>query len=144
MPRGECGFPTTVPRIWQRGMGGLPNWCATSRWWKHWRRPRRSRLFGLKGFEVPGEVVDAHSAEVLVPSHLRKDRPPHGHFAGAVTGGQGLFSGDDSLHAGERELASAAHGDFRQVGDWGFEHGRHGAAAFGVFTVTGGAVGGEE
>ena len=54
-------------------------------------------LFALQAFEIPGQIIDAHAAEILVPGDLRKNRAPDGHIPSPVSCRERLFAGDDYL-----------------------------------------------
>jgi hypothetical protein len=63
-------------------------WCSSA-----------CRLLHLYVAEVAGQIVDSHAAHILIPLDMGEDRPPHRHFAGAMSARWLLLTRDDSFNA---------------------------------------------
>ena len=57
-------------------------------------------LLALNIAEIAGRVLEVpHAAEILVASHLRKDRPPNWHGPRSMAARKGFFAGDDAVYS---------------------------------------------
>src|SRR6185295_16857982 len=98
-------------------------------------------LLGLDGFQIPCEVVDTHSPEVLVPGDLRKDRTPHGHLFGPMSRRERFFASNDAADFRYRKHSIIARSDASKIGRRGLKRLRHWSVAFCVGTVADSAIG---
>src|SRR5438477_439869 len=111
----------------------------------HFSKSRRvagacMQLFGLDGFQIPREVVDTHSPEILVPGYLRKYRTPQGHLFGPVSRCKGFFARNDAADLCDGEHSIIARRDAGEIGRPGFERLRHWSVALGIGTVANSAI----
>jgi len=96
-------------------------------------------LLALDRFNIAGEIVHPHVAQILIGINLVEDRAPDRHLAGAVRG-WAFLALNDLANAGAGKLAAGTHRDLREVGHVDAQSRSGRAVSFAVDAVTAGAV----